>query len=140
VFSTTFRYAIISLLELANATDYIQASIIAKKFNLSSHYLSAVLADLRRLGLIYSQKGHRGGYRLSTSPKLINLLDLYNSLAGSPLTPEKEAKESTAISPGADAWLNAFHQRWSNELSSTSLASLQAWIATHAEVGATSLQ
>jgi Rrf2 family protein len=140
VFSTTFRYALISLLELANATDYIQASIIAKKFNLSSHYLSAVLADLRRLGLIYSQKGNRGGYRLCTSPKLINLLDLYHSLAGSPMTPEEEAEASATTGPGADAWLNAFDQRWSNELGLTSLASLQAWIAIHTDAGAPSLQ
>jgi Rrf2 family protein len=128
------------LLELADAHDYTQAGIIARKYNLSSHYLSVVLADLRRLGLIHSQKGKRGGYRLSTSPGLINLLDLYHSLAGSPSAAEEEAKASNATSPGADAWLNAFHRRWSNELSSTSLASLQAWIATHAEVGATSLQ
>jgi Rrf2 family protein len=140
VFSTTFRYALISLLELATATDYTQASIIAKKFNLSSHYLSAVLADLRRLGLIYSHKGNRGGYRLSTSPKLINLLELYRSLAGSPLTPEEEAEASAATSPGADAWMYAFHQRWTNELGSTNLASLQAWIATQTDAGAPSLQ
>jgi Rrf2 family cysteine metabolism transcriptional repressor len=140
VFSTTFRYALVSLLELADASGFIQAGIIAKKYNLSSHYLSVVLSDLRRLGLIYSQKGKRGGYRLSTSPGLINLLDLYHSLAGSPATEQEETKTSAATSPGADAWLNAFHQRWSNELGSTSLASLQAWISTHADAGATSLQ
>jgi Rrf2 family protein len=140
VFSTTFRYALVSLLELADAPGYIQADSIAKKYSFSSYYLSVVLADLRRLGLISSQKGKRGGYRLSTSPGLINLLDLYHSLAGSPSTAVEEAKASTATSQGADAWLNAFHQRWSNELGSTNLASLQAWIATHANVGATSLQ
>lgn len=139
MFSTTFRYALISLLELANTTDFIQANIIAKKFHLSGHFLSTVLADLRRLGLIHSQKGSRGGYRLSTSPQLINLLDLYHSLAGSPLPPEEAAEASATTSPGADAWLNAFHQRWTNELGSTNLASLQTWIASHNDVGATSL-
>jgi Rrf2 family protein len=140
VFSTTFRYALVSLLELADAPGYIQTGIIANKYNLSSHYLSVVLADLRRLGLVYSQKGNKGGYRLSASPQLINLLDLYHSLAGSPSTSVEEAKASTATSQGADAWLNAFHQRWTTELGSTNLASLQAWIATHSENGAPSLQ
>jgi Rrf2 family protein len=139
VFSTTFRYALISLLELANATDNIQSNTIAKKFNLSSHYLSVVLADLRRLGLVYSQKGNKGGYRLSASPQLINLLDLYHSLAGSPLCSEEVAEAAATTRPGADAWLNAFHQRWANELGSTSLASLQAWIATHADAGSRGL-
>lgn len=135
MFSTTFRYALISLLELANATDFTHANIIARKYNLSSHYLSVVLVDLRRLGLISSQKGSRGGYRLSTSPKLVNLLDLYRSLAGSLLNPEDGMKTSAAAIPGVDAWLNDFHERWSSELGSNNLATLQEWIACRHGVG-----
>jgi Rrf2 family protein len=80
---TTFRYALICLLELAQAEETLQAARIAKKFALSPHYLSVVLRELRRLGLIESQKGNRGGYRLLVPADAINLLFLHRSLAGS---------------------------------------------------------
>lgn len=74
MFSTTFRYALICLLELAQAEETLQAARIARKFDLSPHYLSVVLRELRRLGLIESQKGNRGGYRLLVAADAINLL------------------------------------------------------------------
>jgi len=64
LFSTTFRYALISLVELAVEARTLQARQIAAKFALSPHDLAVVLRDLRRLGLVESIKGNQGGYRL----------------------------------------------------------------------------
>ena len=64
VFSTTFRYSLISLVELAREARILQTRQIAARFELSPHYLSVVLRELRRLGLVESVKGNRGGYRL----------------------------------------------------------------------------
>lgn len=86
VFSTTFRYGLISLLELAGTDELLQAGAIAARHQLSQHYLSVVLAELRRLGLVQSQKGKRGGYRLVCRPCEVNLLFLYRALAGSSAT------------------------------------------------------
>jgi Rrf2 family protein len=122
VFSTTFRYSLISLLELADSEEFLQANRIARKFQLSQHYLSVVLRELRRLGLVESQKGNRGGYRLLRSAEGINLLDLHRSLAGS-------GQDPASHDSLADAWLNDIEQRVSAELASSSLADLRHWIA-----------
>lgn len=136
VFSTTFRYGLISLLELAGAEELLQAGTIAARHQLSQHYLSVVLGELRRLGLVQSHKGKNGGYRLICQPSEVSLLFLYRALAGSSAadaTPsEREAADAGAAelpSGGnrADAWLLAVAQRWSAELESTSLADLQNW-------------
>lgn len=141
MFSTTFRYGLISLLELAAADELLQAGVIAERHQLSQHYLSVVLADLRRLGLVQSQKGKNGGYRLVCQPAELNLLFLYRALAGSsaveptlvecdgpvPGTAEGGLAKPPAPSSAADAWLLAVSLRWSSELEATSLADLQHW-------------
>ena len=127
LFSTTFRYALICLLELAESEDTLQASRIAAKFQLSPHYLSVVLRELRRLGLIESHKGNRGGYRLLQSAEQINLLVLHRSLAGSPAEQAVDAEGPAKSGPPqgtADRWLKGVAQRWASELAATSLADL----------------
>lgn len=127
MFSTTFRYALICLLELAESDETLQASRIAGKFRLSPHYLSVVLRELRRLGLIESQKGNRGGYRLLLPAERINLLALQRSLAGSAAaaTPLESPNPSGPPEGAADRWLKGITQRWSSELASTTLADLR---------------
>lgn len=137
VFSTTFRYGLISLLELAAAEELLQAGTIAARHQLSQHYLSVVLADLRRLGLVHSQKGKNGGYRLVRPPGEVNLLALYRALAGCSAVDESLLDQADADADGgqaaavprkgADAWLQAMSRRWSAELAATSLADLQHW-------------
>lgn len=126
MFSTTFRYALISLLELAESDRCLQASLIARKFRLSPHYLSVVLRELRKQGLIDSQKGNKGGYRLLCRPDSINLLDLYRSLAGAG-GDSGPALDALAPARGADSWLSSVGERWSGELAATTLADLQQW-------------
>lgn len=130
MFSTTFRYGLITLLELAGSDELLQAGTIAARHNLSPHYLAVVLADLRRLGLVSSQKGKKGGYRLHCDPQQVTLLVLYQSLAGSAELPPSDPAQTPhppAGQRGAEAWLQAFSRRWSAELQATTLADLQAW-------------
>jgi Rrf2 family protein len=122
VFSTTFRYSLISLVELAREARILQARQIATQFELSPHYLSVVLRELRRLGLVESIKGNRGGYRLLRPAQEINLLELYRSLAGS-----DDNGIAGEVSPGgstADAWLGNLTERWSQDLAEVSLLDL----------------
>ncbi len=129
VFSTTFRYALISLMELSRSQDLRQASTIASQFNLSQHYLSVVLRELCRLGLVDSQKGKHGGYRLTCQLDQVNLLMLYRSLAGS--SPSGDFELETRLEAGqAEIWLQQVAERWSQELAATTLADLQRLEAT----------
>lgn len=65
-----------------------------------------MLRELRRLGLIESQKGNRGGYRLVMPAQEITMLFL---------PPPQGA---------ADRWLEEVAQRWSDELAVTTLQDL----------------
>ena len=122
VFSTTFRYSLISLVELAREARILQTRQIAARFELSPHYLSVVLRELRRLGLVESVKGNRGGYRLLRPAAEINLLELYRSLAGSDGN-GLHALAAPARSP-ADAWLQNLAERWGRDLEAVSLVDL----------------
>ena len=75
VFPTTFRYSLISLVELAREARILQTRQIAARFELSPHYLSGVLRELRRLGLVESVKGNRGGSRSPADAWLQNLAE-----------------------------------------------------------------
>ena len=122
MFSITFRYSLISLVELAREARILQTRQIATRFELSPHYLSVVLRDLRRLGLMESLKGNQGGYRLLRPAEEINLLELYRSLAGSDdngIQGETSPERSTA-----DAWLQNLAERWSWDLEAVSLLDL----------------
>ena len=122
MFSITFRYSLISLVELAREARILQTRQIATRFELSPHYLSVVLRDLRRLGLVESLKGNRGGYRLLRPAEEINLLELYRSLAGSDdngIQGETSPERSTA-----DAWLQNLAERWDQDLANVSLLDL----------------
>ena len=111
VFSTTFRYSLISLVELAREARILQTRQIAARFELSPHYLS-----------VESVKGNRGGYRLLRPAEEINLLELYRSLAGSDGI-GLHGLATPARSP-ADAWLQNLAERWDQDLANVSLLDL----------------
>ncbi len=122
MFSTTFRYALISLLDLAQAEHTLQSRQIAESHSLSSHYLSVVLRELRRLGLVESIKGNRGGYRLGRPADQINLLELHNALAGRDGSGAEE--QAGRGHSAADAWLVQLADRWSRDLATATLVDL----------------
>ncbi|MBK9475535.1 MAG: Rrf2 family transcriptional regulator [Tetrasphaera sp.] len=70
-------YAIRALLALAAAQGTGRASVpsdvLALDQELPKKFLEAILADLRRGGLITSQRGSAGGYRLALAPAEITL-------------------------------------------------------------------
>ena len=125
MFSATFRYALICLLDLAAADQGVQANVIASRHNLSGRYLAIVLAELKRLGVVVSQKGRQGGYRLTRPAAEINLLRLYQGLAGSGNDPISSTLEGAAEVEVADRWLQEIEGRWKAELARTSLNDLR---------------
>lgn len=130
MFSATFRYALISLLEIASAADGVNTATIADRHRLPATYLANVLRDLRRLGLIVSQKGQRGGYQLAVTPDRIDLLSLQEGLAGA-TAPDDPRPDQPAF--GAEIWLQSLERHWRQELAGTSLLDVQRFVDASVE-------
>lgn len=127
LFSATFRYALVCLLEIASSEAGINGADIARRHAISPTYLANVLSDLKRLGLVKSQKGRRGGYQLQRSPAEINLRLLHQGLAGSP-----QSKALSSDNP-ALRWLDGLEQRWLIDLEQANLLDLQRFAAVAPE-------
>jgi Rrf2 family protein len=80
------RLALYSLLEFAADPDrHISAAEIAGKYELSSHHLAKVLAELARAGLVQSVRGVGGGYRFNANARRLTLMDVisrFEDIAG----------------------------------------------------------
>lgn len=90
------EYALLALLELAdryNEGEPLQIRQIAAQQNIPDRYLEQLLANLRRCGLIRSQRGAKGGYILAREPWKITLLDIITCLEG--MEPKPSEKDST---------------------------------------------
>ena len=74
--------AIKALIELAQLFpgENAGAANIAKKIHAPANYLGKVLRSLVSQGLVFSQKGKGGGFRLKQSPKKITLFDIVQSV------------------------------------------------------------
>ena len=71
------RLALYSLLEFAADPDrHISAAEIAGKYELSSHHLAKVLAELARAGVVQSVRGVGGGYRFAANARRLTLMDV----------------------------------------------------------------
>jgi len=75
-------YGIRALLTLAAAGVPQTAEALAVEQGLPPRFLGAILADLRRAGLVASQRGAEGGYRLARSPDDITIADVIRALDG----------------------------------------------------------
>ncbi len=67
--------ALAALAELPEDT-YAGAAAIAREIGAPQNYLGKLLQSLSHEGLVLSQKGLNGGFRLARDPKTISLLDI----------------------------------------------------------------
>ncbi len=75
-------YGIRALLSLAAAGGAQTAEQLAADQQLPVRFLGAILADLRRAGVVTSQRGAEGGYRLAREPDRITLGEVIRVLDG----------------------------------------------------------
>ncbi|MFW5652574.1 MAG: Rrf2 family transcriptional regulator [Planctomycetota bacterium] len=79
--STASEYALRSMCCLArNGGDAMTAEMIAGETDIGSEYLSKVLGQLARGGLVRSRRGRGGGFSLARSPEEISLLDIIDQV------------------------------------------------------------
>ncbi len=76
-FSKTSEYAIrvLSYLKL-NSEDLHSALSLHKRLNIPYKYLTRILTDLEKKGLVLSLRGRNGGFRLAKKPSDIKLKDI----------------------------------------------------------------
>ncbi|NCJ05000.1 Rrf2 family transcriptional regulator [Synechococcales cyanobacterium C] len=79
------EYALLALMVLADHVpqgDPLQIRQIAEQQQIPDRYLEQLLSNLRRAGLIRSQRGAKGGYLLARQPWQITLLDVMTCIEG----------------------------------------------------------
>ena len=79
--SQTLEYALRAVVILAQTPDVaLTATDLSEKTQASSMYLSKVMSFLVRDGLVLSQRGPGGGFKLSRSPQEVSLLDVMQAV------------------------------------------------------------
>jgi Rrf2 family protein len=80
--SKTGIHAVRALVELSRLPEgnYAGAATIAKEIGAPQNYLGKLLQQLSREGLLHSQKGLGGGFRLAHDPREISLLSVVEPL------------------------------------------------------------
>lgn len=88
--STKGRYALRVMVDLAlnYNGEYIPLKDIAQRQGISIKYIEQIIALLNKAGLIMSNKGKIGGYKLVKSPEKYNIGDILRATEGD-LTPLK---------------------------------------------------
>jgi len=82
--STRTRYAIRAMMQLAmeSSNEPAQLHTIAAEQQLSLKYLEQIVRPLRLAGLIVSERGSSGGYRLGRPASEITALDIVQAVEG----------------------------------------------------------
>lgn len=82
--STKGRYGLRILLDIALNGDGSPRLMrdIATSQGISEKYISRLIIDLRKAGLVESVRGSKGGYRLGRFPKDITLLEVVETMEG----------------------------------------------------------
>ncbi|HEV2426963.1 MAG TPA: Rrf2 family transcriptional regulator [Acidimicrobiales bacterium] len=76
------EYALRALLTLAASDRSMSAENLAQDQDLPAKFLGAILSDLRRGGLVTSQRGPEGGFRLARDPDEIAVADVLRVVSG----------------------------------------------------------
>ena len=84
LFSKTCEYGLQAMLYLAARTTNgpILQREISDELGIPSDFLGKVLQSLTRCGLVSSQKGRNGGFRLAKPPEEISPLEIINAIDG----------------------------------------------------------
>ncbi|MBW4563459.1 MAG: Rrf2 family transcriptional regulator [Mojavia pulchra JT2-VF2] len=94
--SSKVEYALLALLELASHHGKkvpLTMSEITAKQPIPERYLEQILTNLRRAGVVQSQRGSKGGFVLIREPWQITLLEIVTVVEG-----ERKEKDSSEVS------------------------------------------
>ena len=97
-------YALRALIVLAARTDgsAVSAEEVGKAQDIPHGFLQAILADLRRAGLVRSQRGQAGGYRLAKEAKDVTVADVIRAVDGPLVSVYGLRPEAVEYNPDAE--------------------------------------
>ena len=126
--SAKVDYALRAMTELASASPSLMtAEQLATAQKIPPKFLESILAQLRNGGLVASQRGAEGGYRLAKAPEEISIADVIRELEG-PIATVRGARPDELEYAGAatglrDIWLE-LRAQMRGVLEQTTLADL----------------
>lgn len=81
MFSSTVEYALRAVTWMAaRPEEAVTSQRIAAATEMPEDYLSKVLHQLTRAGILHSQRGRHGGFRLADDPEKISMLRVVNAV------------------------------------------------------------
>jgi len=99
--SAKVDYAVRALVTLAaRGGGPVTGGVLAEEGGLPPKFLDGILAELRRSGIVASQRGSEGGYRLARPAASISLADVIRAIDG-PLAEVHGERPETAVYAGA---------------------------------------
>ncbi len=77
-------YALRALIEMASRVDgrAVSAEELGRLQDIPHGFLQAILADLRRAGIVLSQRGQSGGWRMGRTPEQVSVADVIRAVDG----------------------------------------------------------
>jgi len=75
-------YAFRALARLAQSDEFLSVSTLAEEADVPSVFLRKIMQRLHAAGIVASQQGPFGGYRLALPAKEVNLLDVLETVQG----------------------------------------------------------
>ena len=99
-------YAIRAMIELAGSGDGpLKAERIAQAQSIPLKFLENIMVDLRRAGLVRSQRGTEGGYWLARPADTITLADVIRAVEGPLADVRGRGAEELPEGPLRDVWV-----------------------------------
>jgi Rrf2 family protein len=102
-------YALRALIELglraqgANPREPVSADELGRLQEIPAGFLQAILADLRRAGVVASQRGQSGGWRLARPADQVSVADVIRAVDGPLVSVHGERPEAVHYNDTADA-------------------------------------
>ncbi len=97
-------YALRALIELAARADSgaVSAEELGRAQEIPHNFLQAILADLRRAGIVISQRGQSGGWRMARPPEDVSVADVIRAVDGPLVSVYGLRPESVAYNESAE--------------------------------------
>lgn len=98
--SARCEYACRAIVELGSRFDAqttVTSQEIADRRHIPEKYLVHILLQLKRAGLVRSQRGSQGGYILARPPEEVSLLDIVEAIDGGILDPLPVDDSGTSV-------------------------------------------
>src|SRR3954463_13660689 len=97
-------YALRALIELAGRKDGgpVSAEELGRAQEIPHGFLQAILADLRRAGVVMSQRGQAGGWRLARPPESVTVADVIRAVDGPLVSVHGHRPEAVSYNESAE--------------------------------------